>query len=209
MSDKPILLLCGCQKYREYLEAAIRRFQRPEWELIAIIGSDEPAHLDPATRILTLPVPDTYEALPRKIHAAFAWIAKERPGTRGVFKTDDDMWFDTEVLAKTILKETREYWGVKTSYIKAAAINSGRIEERFEDRSLQPSHQTAAYCFGWGYWISEASIPLIVQAKEDYTNSYLEDVCTGFVLNRQKITPVIVRIPYKEYLRGPELLALK
>jgi len=210
MDKKPILLLCGCRKYEEYLHAAIRRMQRAEYEIIAIVGSpDEKPSFNEGTRILTLPVPDTYEALPSKIHAAFSWIAKERPGIPGVFKTDDDMVFDMDALVATIRDHcARPYWGVAAGVCKESCIDAGRIQARFVDKTLSPSHQSASYCFGWGYWISAAALPFIVDAGADYASSYLEDVCTGFVLNRAKIMPVRIRFPYKEMPRDPQLLAL-
>lgn len=211
MSKRPILLICGCRKYEEYLHAAIQRFDRPDFELIGLLGGKEgPATLDPTSRILSLPVPDIYEALPTKIHAAFAWIAANRPGIPGVFKTDDDVVFDMNALTPTILANTeRPYWGVMLGVSQAGPIRPERIEARFVDTSLRPSHPSAAYCFGWGYWISAAVLPLIVAAEATYTSSFLEDICTGYVLNTAKLMPTRIRVPYKEMQRTPELLTLK
>jgi hypothetical protein len=211
MSERPIILVCGCRKYEEYLHAALRRFDRPDFEVIGILGGkDGSAVYDPTSKILSLPVSDTYEALPTKIHAAFAWIAANRPGIPGVFKTDDDMVFDMNALTSTILSHTeRAYWGVMLGVSHAGAIPIGRIEARFVDKTLRPSHQSAAYCFGWGYWISATALPLIVAAEVIYKSSYLEDMCTGYVMNTSKIMPTRIRTPYNEMERTPELLALK
>jgi len=175
MSKRPILLVCGCRSYEEYLHAAIRRFDRPEFEVIGLLGSpSDPASLDPTTRILSLPVPDTYEALPTNIHAAFAWIAANRPGIPGIFKTDDDMVIDMDALTTTIHSNTdRAYWGVMIGVSHAGPILPERIEARFVDKTLRPSHPSAAYCFGWGYWISATTLPTIVAAEAIYKSSYL------------------------------------
>jgi len=212
MSKRPILLICGCRKYEEYLRAAIQRFDRPDFELIGILGSssESPAVFDSTSRILSLPVPDTYEALPTKLHAGFAWIAANRPGIPGVFKTDDDIVFEIDALTSSILANTaRPYWGAMVGVSQAGPIRQERIDVRFVDTTLRPSHQSAAYCFGLGYWISAAALPLIVAAEATYKTSYLEDICTGYVLNTSKIMPTRVRIPYKEIPRTPELLTLK
>jgi hypothetical protein len=207
--SRPILLVCGCRKYEEYLHAAIRRFDHPEYEVIGFLGGDKES-FDPVTRILTLPTPDTYETLPTKLHAAFTWIQKFRPGTPGVFKTDDDMMFDMDAMVTTIIANTTiPYWGITASVCKAATISPERILNRFENTSLRPSHQTAAYSFGAGYWVSKDALPLIVAAAADYKASVLEDVCTGFVMNRAGIMPHRIRFPYKEVPRNPELLAQK
>jgi hypothetical protein len=49
----------------------------------------------------------------------------------------------------------------------------------------------------------------ILAARADYDSSYLEDVCTGFVMNRAGWKPTRIRIPAEEYPRTPQLLALK
>jgi len=210
--QKPVLLICGCRKYEAYLHAALRRMDRPEFELIGILGdlSVTSPTFDPKTRILTLPVSDTYEALPSKIYAAFAWIYQERPGIPGIFKTDDDMTFDMGAMTQTVLGNMkRPYWGVAVGRCKAAQIPQSRINNQFCDKTLRPSHQAAAYCFGWGYWISANTLPLLIAASTDFQSSVLEDVCTGYVINRAGIAPVRIRFPYKEYARIPELLAHK
>lgn len=208
-APKPILLICGCRKYEEYLHAAIKRMSRPEWDIIGIRGGGSETSFDEATRVLTLDSVDTYEALPAKLHAAYAWIHVNRPGIPGIFKTDDDMLFDIPRLAATVVANTNiDYWGVTYSMCKAAPVNQARIQNRFDDKSLTPTHQTAIYCFGAGYWISKVALPHIVAAGEDYKSSALEDVCTGFVLNRAKILPQKIPVACQEAPRGPQLLAL-
>lgn len=210
MTSKPILLICGCRKYEEYLHAAIQRFDRPEWEIIGIRGGQEPTSYDPVTRVLTLEAADTYEALPAKLHAAYTWIHANRPGIPGIYKTDDDMLYNIPLLAKTVIDKTNlPYWGVTASICQAAQVNLARIQERFEDKTLRPTHQTAVYCFGAGYWLSAAVLPTIVAAADEYKASALEDVCTGYVLNRAGWTPARIRIPCQEHPRIPQLLSLR
>jgi hypothetical protein len=205
---RPVVLVCGCERYRSYLSAAIRRLSRPEYEIIGIVGGHQEA-FDPATRILTLTVPDTYEALPTKIQAAIAWIHKERKEIPGIFKTDDDIVVDPALLARTILaNQAQDYWGFVVQTTRGGPISRGRIQTRFADTSLHPSFQAATYCFGHGYWISSAVIPHIV-ASTDYASSYLEDICTGYVLNRVGVFPTAIKIPYTEWPRIPKLLSLK
>jgi hypothetical protein len=57
--------------------------------------------------------------------------------------------------------------------------------------------------------VSKDVLPEIINAEKDYATSYLEDVCTGFVMNRAGYIPIHIPIPYTEYPRGPELLAAK
>ena len=203
-------MITGCRKYEEYLHAAIRRMTRSEWEVIGIVGGGTEASLNEKTRILSLPVEDTYEALPSKIHAAVEWIAANRPGISGIFKTDDDILFDMNSLASAItISHKIPFWGVHVDVCEAGPITGERVESRFINTSLRPTHQAATYCYGLGYWVSKDMFPHICKSKHDYMTSYLEDVCTGFVLNREGIFPTQIEIPYKESPRGPELLAIK
>ena len=206
----PVLLICGCRKYEEYLHAALRRMDRREFELIGILGGATEPSFDPNTRILTLPVADTYEALPAKLHAAFEWIHRERPGIPGIFKTDDDMTFDMGIMVQAVKSNmNRPYWALSVNLCKSGQIPLSRINERFSDKTLRPYNPAALYGFGGGYWISATSLPILVAAGAEYQASALEDVCTGHVLNRAGIAPVCIQFPNREYPRIPELLAYK
>jgi hypothetical protein len=212
MTPKPILLIAGCRKYEPYLVAAIRRFADSTWEVLGVLGDPtvpEPVYT-PDTRILTLPCSDTYECLPAKLHAAYSWIAENRPGIPGIFKTDEDMLFNLKDLADAVTRhQSVPYWGVTASICQAAPVNPQRIQARFTDPALTPSHQAAVYCFGAGYWISKAALPIVIAASRDYKGSALEDVCTGFVLNRAGIYPTKVRLPFAETPRNAALLTLE
>jgi hypothetical protein len=201
----PVVLICGCKKYEKYLHAAMRRTARTEYEIIGVLGGAKGnASYDSMTRILSLAVPDTYEGLPKKIYAAFAWIYANRPGIPGIFKTDDDMLFHVYSLVKNIRKHQNiPYWGVAYGTCEEGEVDKERINTRFEDKGLRPRHQGASYCFGWGYWVSKDALPIIIAAEKIYDKSFLEDVCTGYVLNLAGIKPVRINFPYKEITRGP------
>jgi hypothetical protein len=213
MSHPPILLICGCRTHEAYLRAALSRFApcRPEdWILVGCVGDPEAAapKYDEASQIVTLPVSDTYEDLPKKIHAALSWIQTQWPDAPGVFKTDDDILLnDVTDLARALVKHAAEqYWGFMTHKCNAAYVSLARVKGRFNDTSKRPKHQAARYCFGHGYWLSASALRIAVAAAQDYTESYLEDVCTGYVMNRAGWEPLRVPIPYREMPRVPELL---
>lgn len=212
MSVKPVLLICGCRKYEKYLHAAIKRMTRDEWEVIGIRGclGDKPtgsASFDEESRILTLPCVDTYEALPTKLHAAYVWIHTNRPGLPGIFKTDEDIMFDLPLLALTLQQNVAlPYWGVTLSLCKAGPIPVDRVKNRFDDKTLRPTHQSAVYSFGAGYWLSAEVLPTICAAGDEYAKSMLEDVCTGYVLNKGGWGPKKYRVPFTEVPRDKKLL---
>ena len=208
---RPIFLICGCRKYREYLDAAILRMDRPKWRTIGVVGDPDCGTPRLDGQILTLPVSDIYEALPVKIHAAFTWAYNTFPKSPGIYKTDDDIiYHDMKGLTKAIgTLLSKPYWGLFIGVCPENEINPIRIAERFEDKTLTPRHQAAIYCYGHGYWVSRKALDVIVAADREYKGSYLEDVCTGYVLNRAGWKPLHMPIAYSEALRGPELLAAK
>jgi hypothetical protein len=81
-----------------------------------------------------------------------------------------------------------------------------RINLRFDDKTLRPLHQSAVYSFGAGYWLSAEVLPTICAATEEYAKSPLEDVCTGYVLNKGGWGPKKFRIVFTEVPRDKKLL---
>lgn len=210
---RPLVLVTGCQKYLPFVTAALKRFAHPAVRLVGFVGDPTGTRtapdFNPATQIVTLPVSDVYESLPVKVHAAFAWAATAFPRVPGIWKTDDDIiYFNKEEWISTVQALTEEnYWGLVVGACRENQVNPWRIQERFSDKTLQPRHQQAIYCYGHGYWVSRAAIPHVVAAGDVFATSYLEDVCMGYVLNRARILPKRgIVIPYNELPRGPELL---
>lgn len=208
---RPIILICGCKKYQQYLVAAVMRMTRPEWRVVAMLG--DPTLTEPqfAGSFLKLPVADTYEALPAKVHAGFSWCAKNFPASPGVFKTDDDILFtDKAMIFDFIMSNTaKPYWGIRVGSCEEGTIPVTRINERFTDTSLRPAHQAANYAFGWGYWLSREVLPVVVAAAETYNGSFLEDVCTGYVMNSIGIEPERLYVPILEFPRIPDYLSVR
>lgn len=209
MSAKPILLIGGCRKYLDFLNAAIRRATASTaWEVIGVIG-DGPLNYDETTHILTLPVSDVYEKLPAKLHAAYCWIQENRPAIPGVFKTDDDILWNIPKLAEAVIKyQDIPYWGVRCDRCVAGPVHPRRIANRFADVTLRPSHPAATYCYGWGYWLSSAEALPVVCASDQFAEAPLEDVCVGAVLNATGLSPYQVAVPFREVPRTPELLLI-
>jgi hypothetical protein len=209
---RPLFLVTGCQKYRPYLEAALQRFADPRVRILGFVGDPSGSlttpHWDPDANIVTLPVSDIYETLPAKVHAAFSWAAEAFPATPGIWKTDDDIVYGSkELLMGFLLRLVAEpCWGLFVGACPENSVNLWRIQNRFEDPSLRPRHQQAIYCYGHGYWLSRAALRSVIAAGDTYRASYLEDVCTGYVLNQAGIVPRRVPLPYRELGRGPELL---
>jgi hypothetical protein len=208
---KPVMLVLGCQKHRVYLEAAVRRFAHPLVEVVGCVGDPTAptAVYDVSAGIVTLPVPDTYQDLPKKVWAALTWCKDTWPNTPGIFKTDDDISVNKKQLIESILRNiTQPYWGFVPHSVQAALVHPIRLQMHNLTECAGVTHQSAVYCYGHGYWVSAEGLAAVRAGREDYWNSFLEDVCTGFVLNRAGMYPMQCPIPYKELPRGPELLSL-
>lgn len=202
MDNQPIFLICGCEKYRSNIIIAIARNQRPDWKVIGIVGGSETVQYDQETSILSLPVEDTYDTLPTKIHAAISWCFETFPETRGVFKTDEDIEIaDLDALSVILTTTDELYKGLKVDNCKKTYIRSHRMKQ-FRDRNQKIKHQAATYCWGAGYWIHRDAIPHIIAASGVYKTSYLEDICTGYVLNNAEILPTELGLTYTEVPRS-------
>jgi hypothetical protein len=196
MDTRPVILVCGCQKYRQFLEAAIRRFlcaNDEDWHVVGVLGGSDgsEARYDPATHLLTLPVPDTYEALPQKIVVALRYITTHWPDAVGVFKTDDDILFDYGVLLRTLAANTKEaYWGHITEKCRTGFLSKERILSRFADTDRGPTRYPAArYCYGIGYWLRRDAVDIVLHATDELIAAPIEDIWIGAVLNRRGIYP--------------------
>jgi hypothetical protein len=133
------------------------------------------------------------------------------PASPGIYKTDDDIFMvDMSGLVRQVLANTAlPYWGLRVGRCEEGKIAEDRIAERFTDTSLRPGHPASHYGFGHGYWISRAMLPHVLAAGETYRAAFLEDVCTGAVLNAVGISPVRLHLPYVEAPRTPEYLRIR
>lgn len=209
---RPIFLIGGCRKYQEFLTAAAVRMRRDDaWRLVTVVGNGSEAEATFDGTLLTLPVNDNYESLPLKLQTAYTWVYHHFPNSPGIWKTDEDILYDDlKVLHRTLQKnKDKAYWGLVSQKCPAADVEMKRIQGRFEDKTLRPKHQMAHYCFGAGYWLSRQALRHILDAADEYKRSCLEDVCTGYVLNKKGIKPAVISpIQWKEAPRNAALLAL-
>jgi hypothetical protein len=214
MTDtRPVVLMLACQKYIVYLRAAISRISRSSIRVVGVIGdaSQNETQWNEQDSILTVPVSDMYEDLPKKVWAAIEWIYSKWPNTIGIWKTDDDIVYNSvDYLISELYKNASiPYWGLVYEHCAAGIIHEWRVQSRFHDKTqLSRVHQSAQYCWGHGYWINPTAIRLILNNKEEYDTSTAEDICTGFVLNKYLIIPQCICIQYTEKIRTKELLEI-
>jgi len=197
--QRPILMILSCQKYKENLHAAMQRFSSTTWQVIGVMGGYEQTVLEDS--ILHLSVPDTYEYLPLKVREAVKYISEAFPTTVGIFKTDEDIFFEQSSLEKAITENaSTDYWGVHTD---VCGFKKSPFSHKFSDKTLVAYHPPAYYCTGAGYWLSRKSIAALVHSKNKELFSYPghEDIVVGYSLNREGIQPTRHWITHKEVER--------
>jgi len=192
----PILLICGCQKYKEELLRAIKRFEHSSYRTIGIIGDPSvPTHFNGV--YLSLEVEDTYEALPMKIQTAFAWIYANYPNTAGIFKTDDDIYFDNidTVVQQIRTHQSIPYWGHRLVVAEAGPYR--QVDYKRYSNGVRPIKEAARYCGGNGYWISNLMIPTIINSSRFTYGA--EDYIMGTILNNAGHEPVHFPLKFNQY----------
>jgi len=209
-----VVIVLGCHKYMDYLHAQIQRLRSMlPYEIIGYVGSPSSAcaFFDASTHILTLPCEDDYDHHPAKTQAAFQWVHENRPGLRGVLKTDDDIRFsDLSEVARVLESSAHiHFGGAVVDKCEAGPVGAHRREQKYTHPDRVPHHQKSHYCFGWAYYVSALSLTHIANAASTYKSSPLEDVCTGFVLNQHNIFPVPMNIQCEEIHRNEEWLTWK
>jgi hypothetical protein len=194
---EPIIMIIGCEKYKSNLMRAIERMRLPDCRVIGVIGTTDPTTFDGT--ILSLHVEDSYEYLPKKVYIGICWLYMNFPDTVGIFKTDDDIFFNdyNQLHREIINNQDVPFWGIHVSHCGAGPVNVERIIRLSDNKEIRPEHPSAHYCYGHGYWISKEAIPAVC-CSEDFDSAFLEDVCMGHVLNKVGFIPKHVVIPYQE-----------
>jgi len=199
LDTKPILLICGCQKYKSTLISAIKRFNNPAYKTIGLLGDlEHPTSFD--GEILTLQVEDTYEYLPKKIHTALKWVLINYPYTKGVFKTDDDICIkDISNFAYILQKNTNKpWWGFKKA-IDGGPSNVSLL--KYNDTNNIPYvGKKGVLLYGAGYWISRALLSFICNYKK-YPEVGSEDQIISEILRNNGHSPEMIKIKWNELRR--------
>lgn len=205
LEKRPILLVCGCNKYKPTLIGALARFSHNDIKTIGIIGDQTLENPKFEDNILYLNVPDSYEYLPRKITAAMKWCYENIPCTPGIFKTDDDLIFNnTNELFNTILRNTElPWWGVRIEYIpEDRFILPMRIIDRYEDKSLKDIKcYRGTYFYGAGYWVSRSSIKTLIDNYDFFDLPGGEDCNIGHILSNNNVPAIEIKLPWHEQSR--------
>lgn len=206
MSQKPFILVMGCRRYYDMLMEAIDHFTDKLCSCITlgVVGDPDVSEAVLEGQVLKVPVEDTWEALPKKVYAAFDWVLRNVPDTIGVFKTDDDIrFFELDKLfASLYIFRDSKYHGLKVDTRKPGPLEDWRVNERLCDKTVSMAHTGAdKYCWGAGYWLSNESLRRVVAHQHHFDVYGMEDQIVGRLLNEHGVIPQELVMHYRELRR--------
>lgn len=187
----------------ERAEASCRSFSDPSGRIgnVIVIGdasAEDCFHFDPYRAILTVPAPDAYEALPRKVSKALLFVGMSRLSLP-VLKVDDDASCDdVEKLASLIdgVFSRHMYGGrvnPRASTASCAFWHFGKCADDEINRRPDGLLWLAPYAGGQGYWLNGraagAMAKMCVLHERYFEVEYFEDRAVGTVLAQYGLCP--------------------
>ena len=213
-ADLLAVAVIGCVKFQASLHASIARWGGVPLRrggvpavVVGFVGGGSgsgPPCCDPATRVCTLPVPDTYEALPAKVHAAFSLLASALPTLFGVVKTDEDLGWASSYRSKLAgalagVADSHPYWG-NNQLRRPAGFLSDLALTKWSVRPPAPvPHPPSVFATGPLYYVSAASVKILLQHPAPFQLPGSEDILVGAVLNEAGIQPGRPRSPLRVF----------
>ncbi len=148
--------------------------------------------IDSEKKVIRIKCADNYESLPMKTYRSLEYAFKNHfDEIEGVFKTDDDIDLDLDLLYKNLCKNSElEYFGnpviVRNEYMSSWHFG------KCEDANINTTPQQVPishYCSGGGYYINKKNLHRILEMQDVFTSNIFEDVCTGIALNSIGVYP--------------------
>lgn len=145
--------------------------------------------------IVYLPCGDNYEDLSDKTHQMLKWILSNNESIDYIFKTDDDIKFNFELLISLyseIVLRKLDYAG---NYIHSdgekTEYHYGKCFDK--KKEIMISLKAADYCSGGGYFLSKSASQIILTEMNRHKTMF-EDFSVGKTLNENNIFPVSINI---------------
>lgn len=164
--------------------------------------------LDVKTNTVRLRVADNYESLSEKVALAMKF-AQEVYGEviDGVFKTDDDIVIDLEILSK-IIKDNKQhkYFGIKNTVGESLSKYHFNKCESDEVNSTPQRVPACEYCSGGGYYVAKELLHHIFEQKP---TTIFEDANVGKILNDFGVKPKHVAIKECAFWKSAVSLRMK
>lgn len=190
-----LILSHSKSKFRDIQRSKLKNKNFIYYYFIGDKDLDRDYLVDDDNNIVYLNIPDNYESLSLKTFNALKYISENYPHIDGVFKTDDDIELDLDILYDFInMNKGSDYFGL--------AINSPNYLSDYhfgkcEDNILNQTRvdvPSCVYCAGGGYFLSKNSIKKILNNKDIFQKIIFEDVSIGVAMNKEGIYPTNVNI---------------
>lgn len=143
--------------------------------------------------IVYLPCGDGYEDLNLKKNMMIKWILNNVPSVDYIFKTDDDIKFNFEVLSNLFVNICLKGYNYSGHLVNMkphiSTYHYGKCSDKNKEIPIEMKKNS--YCAGGGYFLSKKAANLVV-SKDD--GNIFEDYSTGLVLNGFGITPNSINI---------------
>ena len=151
---------------------------------------------DKEEKIVYLPCPDSYEALPQKVYHMLKWVTNNYPKVSYIIKADDDVKFNFNNFRKysrELIYKNIDYAGYKVKIKECwGTCHLGKCDDKILSgtKVLIPKSE---FCAGPCYFVSRKSIDIILN-KLFEKNTIYEDQSIGHCLGMYGIKPTHLKI---------------
>ena len=198
---KPFLLILSHKNSQfrkdqfEYLQSHVINKEFYYYYFIGDLTLESEYQIDEVNKIVYLKVPDNYESLSLKVYYAFKFISENFENKiNGVFKTDDDIRLDLNLILKLYRDNFNvDYFGLVNKTISNFSdYHFGKCENEIINKIKMKIPIETEYCSGGGYYIKFENISKIVNIISNFNLIIFEDVCVGKTLVDSGIIPLHV-----------------
>jgi len=162
-----------------------------------VIGSNEVNSVKIENDVLTLPLNDCYENLPKKVTLFFDYIYVNTDYNY-VYKIDDDCYLNTNNLSQTRFWEY-DYLGRPVGFLPedlSPKWHFGKCSDPELNKTPFIREYEGSWCGGgYGYFLNRKALQILTQSKESLYDSKFsgpgyEDVGVGYILRHNNILPL-------------------
>jgi hypothetical protein len=153
--------------------------------------------VDEKNKIVYLRTQDNYEGLSLKTLKAINFINTHYKDTvKGIFKTDDDIDIDLELLYQVLEENSNEkYFGNKcTNPDSKSSYHIGKCEDPRFNNNLVDVPIDTEYCSGGGYYIHNSVLDQIIKNDHSFYNILFEDIAMGKCMKDLGYSPKDVNV---------------
>lgn len=188
LSNKYFLLILSHKKSKNRIEQFSNLCKQENFNnfivyyFIGAVDLNSDFFVDDTNKIVYLKTQDNYESLSLKTYKAIQYINLHyKNDIKGVFKTDDDIDINLDLLYK-VLEENQDekYFGNKcTNLDSKSSYHIGKCEDPRFNNNLVDIPTDTDYCSGGGYYIHKSLVEDIVRNDEPFYKILFEDIAMG------------------------------